>query len=290
VGAAAGDTSPLPELDGATAPLDPIAPGEAGAADGTAKPRRRRRWWLRILIAVVALGVLAGAAEIVLRIITPGIVAEQVRLNLNLSDDHPVDVELGGSALLHALVGRVGPIEVEVPNAPLPEGIVATLGAEARSMPFDPTTGEIEGGRVAILIPAESVGTVVSLATQGMADTGEVRNGEITVGRTLPLFGATVTLAVTLELSVQDGDLWVEPTEINAAGFDLSVEQIRTVTGDSLDGMLQAHELCVRDRLPVGVTLTDLRLSSTGSVTIAADLSTGVLSDPRQQALGSCDG
>lgn len=305
----AGDTRPLSEFDGATTPLDPVVtdgPGtSAGSASGagagpgagsgergdeTSQPRRKHRWWRGALIALAVLGVLAGAAEIALRVITPGIVAEQVRQNLNLSEDHPVNVELGGSALLHALIGRVGPMKVEVPNAPLPEGIVATFGAQVHSMPFDPTSGEIDGGTVVVVVPADSVGKVVALATQGMADTAEVRNGEITVGRTLSLFGATVTLSVGLELSVQDGDLWVQPTEIQAAGFDLSVEQLRTVTGDSLDGILRAHELCVRDRLPAGVTLTDLRLSSTGSVSLTAELSPGVLSDPRQQALGSCDG
>ncbi len=279
-GADQATTQVLPDLE---------APGADPAAE-PAKPRRRRRWWLRVLIVLVVLGVLAGAGEIVLRAVIPNIVAEQVREQLRLSDDHPVDVELGGSSLLSALAGRVGPIEVEVPNAPLLEGIVATLAVEARSVPFDPTQGEIEGARAAVLIPAESVAPVVQLATQGMADTAQVRNGEIAVGRTLTLFGATVTLSVTLEISVQEGDVWVEPTEIKAAGFDLTTEQLRSVTGDALDGLLTSHELCVRDRLPAGVTLTELRLSSTGSVMVAVDLSPTILSDPAQQAPGSCGG
>lgn len=272
-------TQVLPDLDAAGAEAQADRP----------KPRRRRRWWLRILIVVVVLGVLAGAAEIVLRAVIPNVVSDQVREQLKLSEDHPVDVELGGSTVLSALTGRVGPIEVEVPDAPLFEGIVATLAVEAQSLPFDPTKGEIEGARAGVLIPAESVGTVVKLATQGMADTGQVGNGVIAVGRTMNLFGAEVTLSVTLQITAQDGDLWIEPVKIDAAGFDLTAEQIRTVTGDALDGMLTAHEVCVRDRLPVGVTLTDVRLSSTGSVTIAADLSPTILSDPKQQAFGSCD-
>jgi hypothetical protein len=44
----------------------------------------------------------------------------------------------------------------------------------------------------------------------------------------------------------------------------------------------------VRDRVPAGVTLTDIVLSSTGSVRIEADLDPGILSDPAQLEPGSC--
>lgn len=251
---------------------------------------RRPRWWLRILIAVVCLGALIGAAELVLRWVIPDIVTQQVRDQLHLTDDHPVEVTLGGSAVVSAIGGRVGQIDIQVPNVQVFDGIVTTLEASAESMPFDPTTGDIVGAQARVTIPAESVGPVVALVTQGLADSGEVRRGQLEVGRTVSLFGAEVTLAVVLDISVSDGEVWIEPTEVNAAGFDLTAEHIRNLAGDSVDSLITAHELCVRDKLPAGVTLDELVLSSTGSVILTAELAPGILSDQSQQEPGTCTG
>lgn len=252
--------------------------------------KRRPRWWLGILIAVVTVGLLAGAAELALRLIIPGVVANSVRDEMGLTADHPVDVELGGFALLHAVTGRVGEIAVEVPDAQVFDGIVATLAFDARSVPFDPTHGEIQGGTASVTIPAESMDSVVAILTHGVADSAQVRGGEVVVGRAAVIFGMSVQLSVALTLAVEDGDVLIEPTAVSAAGFELSAEEIRQFAGDSLDSLLTPQTFCVRDRLPAGIALTGLELSSTGSATITADLAPGILSDPAQQATGTCSG
>ena len=113
---------------------------------------RRPRWWLRILSGVVVLALLGGAAELALRMIIPGIVGAQVRQALDLSSDHQVETELGGSVALRALTGKVGDVTVRVPDAPVVSGIVADLSAHADSVPFNVAGGEIVGGTARITL------------------------------------------------------------------------------------------------------------------------------------------
>lgn len=249
------------------------------------KPRRRWLWIPGVLLAVA---LLAGAAELALRLIIPGVIANAVRDGFGLSAEHPVEVALDGLALRHAIAGRVGDVQVTVPDAELVEGLRGTVQMHADSMPVDPSRGEIEGGSAALVLDRDQLPAAISLLTSGAADGGEVSDGELVVSRTAQIFGMDVTLSVDLALSVEDGDVSIEPTAIGAAGFDLSSEQIRSMVGGSFDGVLTAHTVCVRDRLPAGITLTGIELSSTGAVRLDAGLAPDILSDPASLEPGSC--
>lgn len=262
-----------------------------GAPDTAAAPRAKRRWWLRILVAVVALVVLAGGAELALRAIIPNVIANVVREHLKLDETHPVAVELGGSALLPALTGRVGDVSVTVPDVQVLDGIEATLHAHADSLPFDPTKGEIRGATASAKIPASSMGAIMGLATDGLVDEGDVRPGELVVGRTLPIFGFEVHLTVSLAVSVQQGDLLIEPTSFSAVGFDLTADELRPLLGDAAAKLLDVHTVCVSDKLPAAITLTEVALSYTGgggAATVSIDIAPDALSNPAQQEPGSC--
>lgn len=276
------------ELDG----YEQAGGGAVGDSLGAgAAPRRRRRWWLRILVTLVVIALLAVGAEFALRAIIPSVIASNVREGLGLGKDHPVEVQQGGSALMHALTGHVGEVQLTVPDVEVFDGIVTTLHASADSMPFDPTAGDILGGTASATIPSSSMDAVVKLATDGLVDTGEVRAGEILVGRTIELFGLQVPLSATLAVSVENGDLLIEPTSVRAVGFDLQAEQLRSLLGESAAGVLDAHAVCVRDRMPAGIRLTGIELRSGllgGSATVTVDLAPDLLSNPRQQQLGTC--
>lgn len=254
--------------------------------------RRRPRWGLRIGIVLAVLVLLAGAAEVALRMIIPSVVASSVREQLQLPITHPVEVELHGSALLPAVTGKVGPVTLIVPNAVVFDGIEATLQADAQSMPFDPTRGEIIGANVSVTIPSSSMSAVVSLATHGMADSGEIRDGELLVGRSVDLFGVPVTVTASLKASIEDGDLLIEPTGVSAAGFDLTAEQLRSLLGETAASVLDVHTVCVRDQLPAGINLTRLTFSHTAlgaaSATVTATLDPDIFSNTEKHAVGSC--
>lgn len=247
-------------------------------------------WVKRLIAIVVSVAVLAGLGEIALRLIIPNAIAGAVRSQLKLTPDHPVDVSLGGSALLYAVTGRVGDVTVDVPDTPLIEGLTADASLHAASVPFNPTSGEIREGSVALTLSPEQLGAVISTLTSGVADTGEVRDGSLVVGRTMEFFGQQVPLTATLQLAVVgDGDVEVTPEGLSAAGLDLSTEMIAQAGGSVLEPLLQPRTVCVRDQLPKGLKLTGISFSSTGSATIEADLAPGILSDPAQRDTGSCE-
>lgn len=262
-----------------------------GPSSAEGAGRSKPRWWRRILITVVILAVLAGGAELALRAIIPGIIGNVVRENLALPEEHPVDVELRGSALLPALTGRVGNVSVTVPDVQAFDGIEATLYASADSLPFDPTKGEIVGAEASAKIPASSMGAIVSLATDGLVDEGDVRPGELIVGRTLPLLGFEVHITAGLAVSAQDGELLIQPTSISAAGFDLTAEQLRPLLGEAAVTLLDPHSICLSDKLPAGIELADVDLAQTalgGSATVTIDIAPDILSNPAQQDPGTC--
>lgn len=246
------------------------------------------RWWKQLLAVIVAVLAIGLALEFALRFFIPSVIAGQVREAVGLSADHEVEVDLGGSALLHAMRGEVGDVEIRVDRVPLLESITGDVRLRAVSVPFDPTSGEISGGRARLTIPAEDIGPVVSVLTQGIADSGRVRGDTIEIGRTVAVFGQEVPLTAALRVAVKDGDVVVDPAGVRAVGLDLEAEQLRQTTGGLLDPVLTAQTICVRDQLPAGIELNDIELSSTGSVSVDADLAPGILSDASQQRKGSC--
>ena len=250
---------------------------------------RKTNWWLRSLVVVVALGLLAGAAELALRLIVPDVIANAIRTEMALSDDHPVEVEMGGSAALNALRGGIGDVTVTSPGVPVIEGLSVDAKVYADFSPFNPSKGEIRGGTAALTVPKDELGATIEMLTQGIAQSGEVRGDDLVVGRSLEIFGQNVGLSASLHLGVQDGEVTVEPTGVKAAGFDLSAEQLASATGSLLDPILKPQQVCISDRLPRGIELTAIEMSTTGSVTIRAALSPAILSDPAEQEPGSCE-
>ena len=248
------------------------------------------KWVKRLIAVVVAFGVLAGLGEVALRLIVPSTVAGAVRSQLKLTADHPVDVSLGGSALLSALQGRVGNIMVAVADAPLYEGLTADVQVEAGSVPFNPFWGEMRDASVTLTVPQEQLGPAISVFTNGLVDEGEIRDGALKVGRTMEIFGMPVPLSATLRLAIDgDGNVEVQPEGLSAAGLDVGPEQLQQMTGSLLEPLLQPRTVCVRDQLPRGVELTSITLSSLGSAVITADLAPGLISDKAEQAKGVCE-
>ncbi|MBP6685544.1 MAG: hypothetical protein KA158_08990 [Leucobacter sp.] len=243
---------------------------------------------LKVIIAlVVTVGVLAGLAEWGLRLAIPGVVEKIAREQLDLPRSHPVDVQLGGSALLYAIRGGVGDIEVEIPDAPVADGVRATLDFRADRSPFDPSHGEMEGVTAAIYVKTADLGPVISMLTSGVVDSGKTSSGELVVGRQLEALGFTVPIEATLGLSAVDGEVLVEPRGLSAVGFDLSVDQLAAATGGLLDPLLSARQLCVSEWLPAGAELRDISITTSGA-RVAFALAPDFLSNPAQQELGTC--
>jgi len=139
-----------------------------------------------------------------------------------------------------------------------------------------------------VLIPEPSIDPLIAFISQDVADAGRVRENVLEVSRTMELLGEPTTMSVQLSLEVTDGRVRIVPIAIQAAGFDLTAEQLNEMTGGSLETTLQPQELCVRDRMPAGITLTRIQLYPSGAARISADLAGDILSNPSQQKPGAC--
>src|SRR5690606_35258355 len=137
-----------------------------------------------------------------LRLIIPNVIAGAVREQLHLSSDHPVQVDLGGSALLYALSGRVGDVGVEIADAELVEGLRGSVQLHADAVPFDFANGEIQEATARLTLDREQLPEAISLLTGGIADSGAVRDGDLVIGRSVEIFGVGVEVSVTLGLAV----------------------------------------------------------------------------------------
>ena len=254
----------------------------------SAKKRSGRRWLRISVISLIVIAVLVVVAEVALRMIIPATVAQAVRDEVGLTADHPVEVELSGNALFHAVTGRVGDLDVHIDEMPLFGDVSGQVDVHVDSIPMQPTSGEMRGARAEMTLTDEQLDPAIALITGGFAQTGTVRDGQLEVGGAVPMFGQEVRVSVALDIGITEGDVVVTPGTLSAAGFELTSEQIAGFAGGVLDPLLGENTICVRDQLPQGVELTDLHLSSTGTVTIRADLSPGILSNPAEQEPGTC--
>lgn len=244
--------------------------------------------WVKVLIIVAAsLLVLGGVAEWGLRLFVPGIIQQEVRKSLNLPKSHPVDVELGGSALLNAIGGGLGDVSVEVPDAPVVEGLTATLAFHADRVPFAATSQAMSDATASIFVPAGELDPVVSLLTNGVATSGTTSGGELVVGRSLEVFGFSVPITARLALSAEDGRVRIEPRGLAAVGFDLSAEQLASATGRLLDPLLSPQLVCVSDKIPAGVTIESIDVAMNG-VRVGVRLAPTLLADAAQRQPGTC--
>lgn len=251
---------------------------------------RKKRRWLWPVGIVVTVGLLAGAGEWALRLIIPSVVQSQLREQLGLAADHPVEVELGGSTLLNALRGGVGDATISSDGVPIIDGFRANAVVHVDFTPFNPVTGRIDGAVAALTVPKKELGPAIDLLTQGVADTGRVEGDDLVVGRGLEVFGQDVGIEASLHIGVgEPGFVTVEPRGLKAAGFDMDADELGSATGKLLEPILKPQVICIADQLPRGIELTDIDLSRSGAVTLRAKLSPTILSDPNQQQPGSCE-
>lgn len=274
---AAGASAPAGSAPDGDEPQHPAAP-----------ERRRRRWWRPVIGVLVAVGLLAGAGELAIRLAVPGIIASAVRQKLALGATHPVDVELGGVAVVPALTGRLGDLTIAVDDAELFDGLTGTVELHADSVPFDFQHGEIRGAVGTLTLNRSQLSPAIHLLTSGVADGGKVDDGQLVVSKEVSLFGVDVPVKANLGLAVRDGDVVIKPRGIDAVGFDLSAKRLRKLTGHSLDGILKSHDVCVRDRLPAGLELTGIDLLASGSARLTVAVSPRILSDPAELEAGEC--
>lgn len=225
--------------------------------------------------------------EFALRKVVPQQFAGHVREFLHLSDDHSVEVELEGVLLQQLIVGIFNNVQVSVADAPLADGLRANLFAHASKMPKNPMEGQIIDGVVGVTFDSEQLSEVVRVLSRGVGQEVEIEKDHLTVSNSISLFGQKIPLKISFELAANDGQLHINPVGIEAAGLiGFTVDQLQNVPG--LTQLAEGFDICIADKLPDGVSLEKITLSTAGTLTVTGEINPEIGMNAALQEFGVC--
>ncbi len=261
-------------------------------------PKNRGAKRAKILTVILALLVmllvtLVGAAEFIARSAVPPIAEKAVREALDLEPGHPVEFTPQGFVLAQLVTGRLNNAEVTVPDAPIIDGLDATLTVHAGSIALDPLAAPLENTTVRLGLSPEQFNTFVTSVSDGMLDSAKTDGTKFTVAREFEAFGASVPVTGSVTIEVVDGGLRFTPTEFSAAGIKASPADVQKLLGSILGPdaieLSQPIDLCVRDRLPRGTRIMSISPQPGGEVSITLDIADKITTDAKLREFGTCE-
>ncbi|MGO3885199.1 MAG: LmeA family phospholipid-binding protein [Mycetocola sp.] len=250
------------------------------------KRRSKRRGWVTALIILVVLAVLAVVgywlSDRLARQSVEDIVAGQVSAKLPENVTGDVDVTLGGGwAVAQIISGRFDQIAIDAPRLKANDidlSATATLDGVPRN-----TVDPVDHISVTVSTSADQLSSL-DLLPDAAAQV-ELGDGEFSYGSSADVLGVSLGYRVTVVPSVADGVVLLTPTaaDVDAGDLGISVQPLvdRILDGDPI-------RLCVADRLPAALSLTDVSVSPT-ALSLTAEGTDLPLSGSGLSQLGTCE-
>jgi hypothetical protein len=229
-----------------------------------------------VLVTLLALAVIAVAADLAARTWATDRVASQLRTEYRLTQDPEVSVA-GGSFLWQALRGRFEDVTVTVPQLTTQDDLVVR-DLRVRLPEVDVPTSVLTGGAGTVDVAGGTVRARVAYAdlaqkaSAGGLDVTLARDGDaVRAGATVRVFGLGVDLGVTGRPVLKGSDVELEPVSAEVAGASVPLgraEQLIEAAGFGgftfpLDGVPPQVRL-------QGLQVADDGLVVTGTVTPSA--------------------
>jgi hypothetical protein len=271
-------TLPYPAADSEHPTL--VIPGEGTDAS---TPRRRKRWPWVIAIVLVVLAVLVVAAEFIARAVLPGVVRSIVIEQLDLPADQQLDVQADGILLPQLIGGRLDDLHLSTDSVTL-EGITGAVDVTAQGVPL--RGGDLDGAAGTIRID-ESQFTELLSGTELPVDTVAFEAPDATVSGSVSVLGVAIPISLTVTPGVAEGDLELTPVGLSVGGLEIDAEQVGSSLGALGADLTQTQRVCIADRLPAGLTLTDLQIDGSVAV-IDVDVDGAIVTDESLQQPGVC--
>lgn len=240
-------------------------------------------------ITILVLAILGGLVEFGLRAFIPSTIEGGSRIALRVPQGSEVTASVPGSMALNALRWRVANVTIEAEDVPLSEGVEADARLEVGSVPLIPTFGRLRDGTATFTVPTDQIDAITRLVSGGIAQWGEMRDGELVAGGTLteeqfdlPYSGSfEMDYEGAIELAVENGDIIVTPTSIDVDGSGPVSDFLR-------ETMMEPRTVCIANMLPKGITLTGIEALPSGEVVLEARLSERLLSRVDERFPGVC--
>ncbi|ROR65892.1 LmeA family phospholipid-binding protein [Agrococcus jenensis] len=253
-----------------------------------AKPRRRGRGFIELLVVLVVLvvvAVLAVVAELVARQVVPATVRSTVVEQLQLPAEHPVDVQVDGILLPQLIAGTLADVRIASDDVTVGE-FSGDVTAQLQGVPIRADRAGA-GGTAEVRMSPEQLRSLLSTIDGFPAETIELAAPNVTASTEIELLGATIPLGLALAPSAADGDLVLSPVEGTVAEATVTADQLRGQFGGLLEPLLQDRSVCIASSLPAALTLQSIEVLDDALVT-GFDIDGGIIHDPALQANGTC--
>lgn len=252
-----------------------------------AEPPQRRRVWPWIVAFVIVIGLAVAAwflAEALARQFVSGVVRDQVRSQLALPADQPIDVDIPGAVIPQLIGGALGEITVASDDVEVGQ-FAGDVSVTAHDVPIQ--GGTIGGATATVRLDESQLRGLLATVDGFPADTVTIAAPDVAMSTQLQLFGVSVPVGVALRPSAVEGDVVLTPSALQVAGANVGADALRDQFGQVADAVLRDWTVCVAQYLPAGVTLTDVAVDDERLVA-QFDVDGDIAVDPALRANGVC--
>lgn len=273
-------------MSGDTQPTLPLP--DAVIAEGDAAPARRRRVWPWVVaFAIVAVIAVAAwfAAEAIARQVVTGVVRDQVRSQLSLPADQPIDVDVPGAVIPQLIGGTIDDLTIASDDVTL-GGVTGDVRVTAHDVAVR-GDGEMSGATATVSLDESQLRVLLGSVEGFPADTVGLADPDVTMTLDLKLFGVGIPVGVALTPSVSEGGIVLTPASFQLAGSTVTAAALDDQFGGLADAVLRDWDVCVAQYLPAGVTLTGVEVDG-GRLIADFDVDGHIATDPSLQQNGTC--
>ena len=249
---------------------------------------RKKRIWLRWLIALVVIVVLLIAAWIIgdriARDYAEDYISDQIVASFPGTEP---DVTLGaGSVLAQAIGGELDSVHVVMDDVTFGD-ITGNVVFDADGVPLD-SAKTIDTLDVGFTLSQDGVASIVGQLDGLENATTTLGDKQISLASEFSVLGIDIPLSLDLDPSVAADALVLTPTTVSVNGAEISLSDVASSPfGGAVSNLVKPQSVCVAQYLPSALTLTgasvvgsSLRLDIVGS-----DIS---LATTDFETLGSC--
>lgn len=251
--------------------------------EGSGTPKRRRRWPWVLLIVVLVLAALVVAAEILARVILPGVVRGIVIEQLELPQDQQLDVEASGILLPQLIGGRLDELHLSTQSVTF-GGITGAVDVTATGIPIG--GGDLADAHGTVRIDQDEFAALIT-ASDLPIDEITFAEPDVTASGSFEVFGVPVPVALTVTPGSDAGDLLLTPVELQVAGLALNAADLAERFGDAANDLTEPQRVCIADQLPAGLTMTGLEIDGSLAV-VDIDVDGRIATDESLQHNGVC--
>ena len=273
-------------------PTKPVEPVDTTVIEPVEIPKRKRRRWIGVLIALAIVIVLLVVGFIIAdayaKAYAENYVRERIVEVLKLDPAAKVDVDLGsGSVLLQAARGGLDEVKVDVDAITFGD-ITGRAQITATQVPLD-SSKPVDKLDIQVTVSEENVKKLSGFLSGIDLKSIELKDGLIRVATEFNLFVVKIPVALDLNPTAKDGGINFDPVTILLGDDEISVADLRNSPQfSSLAGdLLASRDFCVAGFLPQALSIDKVQVVGKNLV-LGIDGDGTALSDPALSTLGTC--